>query len=53
MNKKMPYLTIKEIRQRLINGDNMPTAISTAKKTEHIVKPRGTIFGKPKKKKER
>lgn len=41
---KATYLTVKEIREILINGEDMPTAIFSATKTDYIVKPR-TIFG--------
>lgn len=48
-NTRKKYLTTKEMRERLIKGESMPTAIFSAKKTEYIVKPRGTIFGFKKK----
>lgn len=47
---KRTYLTCKEIRNILIKGEDMPTAIFSATKTEYIVKPR-TIFGYQKSKK--
>lgn len=47
---KATYLTCKEIRDILIKGEDMPTAIFGATKTEYIVKPR-TIFGHQKRKK--
>ena len=47
--KKNSYMTAKEMRQILINGEDMPTAIFDSKKEEYIVKPRGTIFGLAKK----
>ena len=50
MRKNNPtYLTCKEIREILLSGKDMPTAIFSAKKTDYIVKPR-TIFFKPKRK---
>lgn len=46
---KPKYLTVKEIREIMRNGEDMPTAIFNAKKEEYIVKPR-TIFGKTRRK---
>lgn len=48
---KPKFLTVKEIRQIMIDGKDMPTAIFSAQKQNYIVKPRGTIFGIAKKKK--
>lgn len=47
---KPQFLTVKEIREIMLKGEDMPTAIFSAQKKDYIVKPRGTIFGKPKKK---
>lgn len=45
MKKTKPvFLTCKEIREIMLKGEDMPTAIFSAKKTNYIVKPR-TIFG--------
>ena len=41
---KKRYLTTKENREHLLKGENLPTNIFTAKKTDYIVKPR-TIYG--------
>ena len=41
---KATFLTVKEIREILINGEDIPTAINSATKTDYIVKPR-TVFG--------
>ena len=50
MKKLRPkFLTVKEIREIMIRGEDMPTAIFSAKKTDYIIKPR-TIFGIRKKK---
>lgn len=50
MRKTKPvYLTCKEIREIMLKGEDMPTAIFSAKKTDYIVKPR-TIFWKSKRK---
>lgn len=46
---KPTFLTCKEIREILIKGEDMPTAIFHATKNEYIVKPR-TIFGHQKRK---
>lgn len=49
MKKIKPiFLTCKEIREIMLKGEDMPTAIFSAKKTNYIVKPR-TIFGKSRK----
>lgn len=47
---KPKFLTVKEIRQIMKEGKDMPTAIFSAQKQDYIVKPRGTIFGIAKKK---
>lgn len=49
---KPTFLTVKEIREIMKRGDDMPTAIFSATKTDYIVKPR-TIFGAPKNGKEK
>lgn len=38
------YLTVKEIRELMRNGEDIPTAIFSAEKRDYIVKPR-TILG--------
>jgi len=44
MNKAKPvFLTVKQIREIMIQGKPMPTAIFSARKRNYIVKPR-TIF---------
>jgi len=49
MKKIRPvFLTCKEIREIMLKGEDMPTAIFSAKKTNYIVKPR-TIFCKSRK----
>ena len=45
---KPTFLTAKEMKDILVNGEDMPTAIFNADKKEYIVKPR-TIFGVMKK----
>lgn len=40
---KPKYLTVKEIRKIMKNGEDMPTAIFSATRTEYIV-PARTIF---------
>lgn len=47
---KPRFLTVKEIRQIMKEGKDMPTAMFSAKKQNYIVKPTGTIFGIAKKK---
>lgn len=50
MKKAKPiFLTCKEIREIMLNGEDMPTAIFSATKSNYIVKPR-TIFWKSKRK---
>ena len=45
MRKPKPvFLTVKQIREIMIQGKPMPTAIFSASKKNYIVKPR-TIFG--------
>lgn len=39
------FLTVKQIREIMKNGDDMPTAIFSADKKDYIVKPR-TIYSK-------
>lgn len=48
-NTRKKYLTTKEMREKLIEGESMPTNIFSAKKKDYIVKPRNTIFGTSKK----
>lgn len=49
MSKAKPaFLTVKQIREIMIEGKPMPTAIFSASKRNYIVKPR-TIFGIPRK----
>lgn len=51
MRKIKPrFLSIKEIQQIMKEDRYMPTAIFSAKKTDYIVKPNGTIFGSRRKK---
>lgn len=42
---KPVFLTVKQIREIMINNEDMPTAIFSAEKTDYIVKPR-TIYAK-------
>ena len=42
---KPVFLTVKDIREIMIKGEDMPTAISAADKQDYIVKPR-TIYTK-------
>lgn len=42
---KPVFLTVKQIREIMINNENMPTAIFSADKQDYIVKPR-TIYAK-------
>lgn len=44
---KPVFLTVKEIREKMIKGEDMPTAIFAADKQDYIVKPR-TIYAKSK-----
>lgn len=53
MNNKRLFLTIEQKRQRILNDEDMPTAIFLADKREFVVKPRGTIFGKGRGKRKR
>lgn len=49
MRKLKPvFLTVKQIREIMIQGKPMPTAIFSARKKNYIVKP-CTIFGIPRK----
>lgn len=43
---KPVFLTVKQIREIMINNEDMPTAIFSAEKIDYIVKPR-TIYAKP------
>jgi hypothetical protein len=47
---KPKFITVKETREIMRRGDQMPTAIFSANKTDYIVKPR-TIFGTSKRNK--
>ncbi len=47
-NVKPVFLTVKQIREIMIENKPMPTAIFSARKNNYIVKPR-TIFGIPRK----
>ena len=49
---KLVFLTVKQIRDIMLEGKPMPTAIFSARKRNYIVKPR-TIFGIPRKSKGR
>ena len=42
---KPVFLTVKEIREIMIKGEDMPTAIFSADKQDYIVKPR-TIYAR-------
>lgn len=42
---KPVFLTVKQIREIMINNEDMPTAIFSAEKKDYIVKPR-TIYAK-------
>lgn len=42
---KPVFLTVKQIREIMINNEDMPTAIFSAEKKDYIVKPR-TIYVK-------
>jgi len=46
---KPVFLTVKDIRKIMINGEDMPTAIFSPDKQDYIVKPR-TIYAKRKQK---
>ena len=46
------YLTVKQIREIMRNGDDMPTSIFSTSKDTYIVKAR-TIFGKAKRRNKR
>ena len=46
---KPVFLTVKDIREIMIKGEDMPKAILSADKQDYIVKPR-TIYAKSKQK---